>query len=62
MTVPHTKGHQLVSVSGQGALILVARVPVAVDVVVKLVVLKVVTLATNDVVVTVTVSSVTSTG
>ena len=52
MTVPH----HLVSTSGQGALVLVARVPVFVDVVVMLVA----TVAANDVVVTL--SSVTSTG
>ena len=52
MTVPH----QLVSTSGKGTLVVVARVPISVDVVVVLVS----TVAANDVVVTV--SSVTSTG
>ena len=52
MTVPH----QLVFACGEGALVVVARVPVSVDVAVVLVS----TVASNDVVVTVT--SVTSTG
>ena len=58
MTIP-LKGHQLVSVSGEGALVLVARLLVSVDRVVMLVVLKVATVAANDVEVTVAVSSMT---
>ena len=51
MAVPH----EVVSASGEGALVVVARVPVSVDIVVMLVA----RVAANDVVVTV--SSVTST-
>ena len=45
---------------GEGALVLVDRVPIFVDVVVMLVLLKVATVVANDVVVTVAVSSVSS--
>ena len=48
--------------SGEGILVLMARVPVTLDVAVVLVVSKLAMVAANDVVVTVVVSSVTSTG
>ena len=48
--------------SGEGALVLLATVPVTVDIVVVLVELQMATAVANDVVVTAAVSSVTSTG